>query len=182
MLPPPPEERWLYRLRQPRWVDTAIVGAGRLCHSFRYALQYGKAMSRVMSLDIGTRRIGVAVSDESGLIAQPLTVITREGTARDVACIVQMVRERGVDQIVVGLPITLQGNEAETSRKVMEFVSHLRNALEIPIVLVDERLSTAEADKRMLEANLRRSSRRQKVDAVAAALILERYLSSRKST
>jgi len=133
-----------------------------------------------MALDIGTRRIGVAVSDEAGLIAQPLTVIIREGTVKDVAAIVRMVREQGVQQVVVGRPVALRGEETESTRKVLDFVDRLRDSVEVPVVMVDERLSTVEASRRMLEADVRRGERRQRVDAVAAALILERYLNSRR--
>ncbi len=137
-------------------------------------------MSRVMALDIGTRRIGVATSDEAGLIAQPLTVIIREGTVKDVAAIVRMVREQGVQEVVVGRPVALRGEETESTRKVLDFVDRLRDSVEVPVVMVDERLSTVEASRRMLEADVRRGERRQRVDAVAAALILERYLNSRR--
>ncbi len=139
-------------------------------------------MPRIMALDIGTRRIGVAVSDETGIIAQPLAVVTRESTAKDISTIARMVREWEAHQVVVGMPVTLQGEQAQSAQQVSDFVARLREVLEVPVVLVDERLSTAEANRRMLEADARRAERRQKVDAVAAALILERYLSGRKST
>ncbi|MCS6829488.1 MAG: Holliday junction resolvase RuvX [Armatimonadota bacterium] len=138
-------------------------------------------MGRVLALDIGERRIGVAVSDEIGVLAQPLMVIQRQGVAQDIAHILQLVRERGVETVVVGLPVTLRGGQAQAAEKVEEFVSCLREALGTPIVLVDERLSTAEADRRMREADVRRGKRRRSVDAVAAALILERYLGRQRA-
>lgn len=136
-------------------------------------------MGRVLALDIGERRIGVAVSDETGILAQPLAVIQRQSAARDAERVAQLAREHGAETVVVGLPITLRGEQAQAAEKVQAFVSQLRNVLELPIVLTDERLSTVEADRRMREADVRRGERRQSVDAVAAALILERYLSRR---
>jgi putative Holliday junction resolvase len=137
-------------------------------------------MARVLALDIGERRIGVAVSDELGTLAQPLTVVQRQGVAKDVVCIAQLVREQGAETVVVGLPFTLRGEQAQAAQKVQAFVTHLRGALAVPVVLIDERFSTAEADRRMREANVRRGDRRQGVDAVAAALILERYLNRQR--
>ncbi len=136
-------------------------------------------MGRVLALDIGERRIGVAVSDEAGILAQPLTVIQRQGAVRDAQHVAQLAREQRAEAVVVGLPVTLRGEQAQAAEKVQAFVSHLRDVLGLPIVLIDERLSTAEADRRMREADARRRERRQSVDAVAAALILERYLSRR---
>lgn len=138
-------------------------------------------MARILALDIGERRIGVAVSDETATVAQPLMVIAREGTAKDVERITQIARQYAAHEVVVGLPVTLRGEQAQAVQKVQAFVAHLRRALDVPIVLVDERLSTAEANRRMREADVGRGARRQKVDAVAAALILEKYLSQRSA-
>lgn len=138
-------------------------------------------MGRVLALDIGGRRIGVAVSDEMGILAQPLTVLERQGVAEDVARIAQLVREQAVERVVVGLPVTLRGEQEYAAKKVRLFVSHLKDALDVPVVLVDERLSTVEANRRMKEAEVPRAQRRLRVDAVAAALILERYLSAHRA-
>jgi putative Holliday junction resolvase len=136
-------------------------------------------MARVLALDIGERRIGVAISDERGILAQPLMVIERRGTAQDVARVARVVKEHEAAEIVVGVPITLRGEQAAAAEKVHAFVAVLREATDVSVLLVDERLSTVEADRRMREASVRREPRRQRVDAVAAALILERYLSRR---
>lgn len=136
-------------------------------------------MTRILALDIGERRIGVALSDETATIAQPLTVIERESIAKDVERIAQMLRQHAAGEVVVGQPRTLRGEQAQAVHKVQAFVAHLRAVLNVPIALVDERLSTVEADRRMREAEVRRERRRQKVDAVAAALILQRYLAQR---
>lgn len=133
-------------------------------------------MGKVMALDIGERRIGVAVSDALGVLAQPLTVVQRQGVAKDVAQLVRLAQEQGAETLVVGLPLTLRGERAQAVEQVEAFVTHLRKALDVPVVLVDERLSTAEAERCLREAELSRAKRKQQVDAVAAALILERYL------
>ncbi len=138
-------------------------------------------MARVLALDIGERRIGVAISDEGGILAQPLQVIERKGTATDVAQVARLLQEQRAQEIVVGMPYTLRGEQAGAAEKVQSFVAVLREAVHVPIVLVDERLSTVEADRRMREAGVRREARRSRVDAVAAALILERYLSERRN-
>jgi putative Holliday junction resolvase len=138
-------------------------------------------MARVLALDIGERRIGVAISDEEGILAQPLLVIERKGTATDVAHVVRLLQEQQAQEIVVGMPYTLRGQQAAAAKKVQSFVSALREAVHVPIILVDERLSTVEADRRMRESSVRREARRSRVDAVAAALILERYLSERRN-
>ena len=138
-------------------------------------------MARVLALDIGERRIGVAISDEGGVLAQPLQVIERKGTATDVAQVVRLLQEQQAQEIVVGMPYTLRGGQAGAAEKVQSFLAVLREAVQVPIVLVDERLSTVEADRRMREASVRRLARRSRVDAVAAALILERYLSERRN-
>lgn len=133
-------------------------------------------MGKVMALDIGERRIGVAVSDALGVLAQPWTVVQRQGVAKDIAQLVRLAQEQQVETVVVGLPLTLRGERAQAVQKVEAFVSQLQEALRVPVVLVDERLSTSEAERRLREAELSRAKRKQQVDAVAAALILERYL------
>ncbi|MDW8104043.1 MAG: Holliday junction resolvase RuvX, partial [Armatimonadota bacterium] len=134
-----------------------------------------------LALDIGERRIGVAVSDAFGVLAQPLAVLSRQSVAKDVAQLAQLIREQEAQTVVVGLPVTLRGEQTQAAQQVQAFVARLREAVTVPVVFVDERLSTAEAERRLLEADLRRAERRQKVDAVAAALILERYLRQRES-
>jgi putative Holliday junction resolvase len=138
-------------------------------------------MARVLALDIGERRIGVAISDEGGVLAQPLQVIERKGTATDVAQVARLLQEQQAQEIVVGMPYTLRGTQRGAAEKVQSFVAVLREAVQVPIILVDERLSTVEADRRMRESSVRREARRSRVDAVAAALILERYLSERRN-
>jgi putative Holliday junction resolvase len=130
---------------------------------------------RLLGLDAGQRRIGVAVSDPLGLLATPHGIIAAgadEGLGEVCACIGQL----EVTTVVVGLPLTLSGEEGPEAQRVLGWVERLRERTPIPIVLWDERLSTAAAERAMLEAGLRRDKRKLHRDAVAAALILQSYL------
>ncbi|MDR7435044.1 MAG: Holliday junction resolvase RuvX [Armatimonadota bacterium] len=133
---------------------------------------------RILGLDVGTRRIGVALSDPLGISAQPLKVIEREGWDADLAEIRALVREWEVSCVVVGMPRSLNGSLGPQARMVEEFVAKLRDAIGVPVDTWDERLTTVAAERAMLEANVRRDRRRQRVDAVAAALLLQAYLDS----
>ena len=131
---------------------------------------------RLLGIDVGTRRVGVALSDPTGVIAQSLTVLPRRSWEQVVGAVVALIRRHRVERVVVGLPLRLDGGEGEAAANVRKFADRLRDAVEIPVVLQDERLSTAEAERVMLEADVDRSTRRARRDAVAAALILQRYL------
>lgn len=131
---------------------------------------------RVLGLDWGQVRIGVALSDPSGTIAQALEVIPRRGFAQVLGRVQELIAEHDVDRIVVGLPMRLDGGEGKEAAAVREFVAKLQIAVPVPVDVADERLSTAEAEKTMIEAGARRSQRRTARDAVAAALILQTYL------
>ncbi|HLA24847.1 MAG TPA: Holliday junction resolvase RuvX, partial [bacterium] len=130
----------------------------------------------MLGIDVGTRRVGVALSDPTGVIAQSLTVIPRRSWAQVIGAVVTLIRGHRVERVVVGLPLRLDGGEGEAAANARRFADRLRHAAEIPVVLEDERLSTAEAERVMLEADVGRSTRRARRDAVAAALILQRYL------
>lgn len=133
-------------------------------------------MSRSLGLDVGTHRVGVALSDPTGMIAQSLTVIPRRSWAQVVGAVVALIRAHRVERVVVGLPLRLDGGEGDAAANARRFSDRLRHAVEIPVVLEDERLSTAEAERVMLEADVDRATRRARRDAVAAALILQRHL------
>lgn len=130
-------------------------------------------MARTLALDVGDRRIGVAVSDVTKLIARPLCVIDRK---RDdpVARIIALVAEHGADEVVVGLPLHADGNISEQARQVQNFVEALGACLEVPIRWVDERYTTQDA--RQILAEMRRRRQPHHDDAIAAAVILQRYL------
>jgi putative Holliday junction resolvase len=129
---------------------------------------------RTLALDIGEKRIGVAISDPLGTIAQPLMTI--ENNAETLAKIAGIVQEREIGEIVVGLPVNMNGTAGPKALEVREFARKVTDAIDIAVVFVDERLTTAEAEKLMISADVSRQKRRQSIDSVAAAIILEKRL------
>jgi putative holliday junction resolvase len=137
-------------------------------------------MPRVVGIDLGTRRIGVAVSDGLGLTAQPHSTVERRGGVRDLEAIAEVVRACAAETVVLGLPLDPAGEEGRAAVSVRAFAERLRAALAgVPVELVDESFSTVEAEEVLLEADLSRARRRQVVDRVAAAVILQRWLDQR---
>ena len=155
---------------------------------------------RVLGLDIGTRRIGVALSDSARTVASPYAVVDRaDGTTRDWQQIVALVAETGATVVVVGLPLSLDGSEGAAARSVLGDAQELAAVLDVPVETVDERLTTVEAERRRIEVvaaadsvrrqgrGARRSSafgasrsrRRQVVDEAAAAVLLQAWLDGR---
>jgi putative Holliday junction resolvase len=131
-------------------------------------------MGRVLALDPGTARIGVAVSDPLGITAQPHSVLTA-GPAL-LKRIEELAVQLDVRQIVVGLPVNLDGSEGPAARHAREFADRVRSATGLPTDLVDERFSTVIAERAMIEGRVRRSRRRHSRDGVAAAVFLQSYL------
>jgi putative Holliday junction resolvase len=132
-----------------------------------------------MALDIGEKRVGVAVSDETGTIATPRDPILRRNLAQDLARIRSLGEELHVQRIVVGWPISLNGTVGPQAQRVEAFVERLRQALAWPVDLVDERFTTREAERILVDQNVRRRRRRDLVDGLAAAGILKTYLDRR---
>lgn len=138
-------------------------------------------MDRIMALDVGEKTIGVAVSDELGIVATPLTTIMRTVSIKaDMRRIEQMILLEKIGTLVVGLPLMLSGEEAVQAGKVREFTERLAKRLRIPLELWDERLSTVEAHRVMIETGQSREKRKKVVDAVAAAVILRSYLQAKE--
>lgn len=133
-------------------------------------------MGRVLGLDVGDRRIGVSVSDALGITAQWLTVIQRTSAAADMAALAKLVAEREAVEIVVGLPVTMQGEIGEQAKKVMLFVEALRAKMTCPVHVVDERLTTVQGERALLETDTSRRMRKRLIDQLAAQLILQGYL------
>ncbi len=132
---------------------------------------------RSLGLDVGTVTIGVAISDPLGMFAQPVRTLRRTGRKADVAELAELVREREVSRIIVGLPLRMDASEGDSAREARRMAEALGAALEgVTIVLQDERFSTAEAERALIEGNVRRSKRKQVIDQVAAVLILQSYL------
>ncbi|HOM71696.1 MAG TPA: Holliday junction resolvase RuvX [Armatimonadota bacterium] len=137
-------------------------------------------MARVMALDVGEKTIGVALSDETGTIASPLTTIRRtESIKADLREVVRLIEEHDVSKVVVGIPKMLSGEEAVQAGKVREFADRLARRLRIPLDLWDERLTTVEAERILMDAGKDRIERKKVVDQMAAAIILRSYLEAK---
>ncbi|HEV2456957.1 MAG TPA: Holliday junction resolvase RuvX [Ktedonobacterales bacterium] len=134
----------------------------------------------IVALDVGQARIGVAASDETEVLATPVATVKRRSDAAAIAAIARIVGERGAGLVVVGLPVSFDGQLHEQARSVQRFAEKLRAALAVPFVYADETLSTVRAEERLREAGVRSDKIRERIDAVAAALILEEYLDLRR--
>lgn len=139
-------------------------------------------MPACLGLDVGGRRIGVALSDPDGRVAVPLTTIYRKDTASAVNEIAGLVRRHDAGCIVVGLPALLSGEMGAEAERVQEFVEALREHIETPVEYWDERLSTVAAEKMMRSSGASREKRDAHRDAVAAALVLQAYLDSKRAS
>ena len=135
---------------------------------------------RYLGLDIGDKRIGVAISDPEKILASPLTTISRNDDAVAIEAILELINERQVQRIVVGLPYSLNGSVGKQANKVISFVEMLSTYTPVDIETCDERLSTVAAEHLLVEAGISRDKRKLQRDAAAAALILQRYLDSLK--
>jgi putative Holliday junction resolvase len=135
---------------------------------------------RYLGLDVGDRRIGVALSDETGTIAGGLSTLTRTGPRKDVKAVAELVRRHDAREVVVGLPRKLDGTVGEQAQKVLAFMDALRSALGVPVVPWDERLTTVMAGDALIAGGVSRRDRKAVVDKVAAILILQNYLDYRK--
>lgn len=131
---------------------------------------------RVLGLDVGDRRIGVALSDETGLIASPLPTIERVGPRKDLKAVAALARQHGARAIVVGLPRRLDGGIGPQAEKVQEFAEALRPVAQVPVSYWDERMTTAMAERALIEGDVSRGKRKGVVDQVAAVLILQNWL------
>lgn len=135
-------------------------------------------IGRMLGLDIGERRIGVAISDELGMIASPVGMIPR---ASDVVAEVRsLIAKYNAVGLVAGLPIGLSGREGPQAALVREFTDALAAEIDVPLDYWDERLSTAVAERSLIEGGTRRNKRKERVDAVAAAVILQGYLDNQR--
>jgi putative Holliday junction resolvase len=135
---------------------------------------------RILGLDAGSKRIGVALSDELFITAQGAETIQAKGLDSDVDTIRALIMKENVCEVVVGLPLNMNGTESAQTKEVLKFIEELRKRLSIPVKAWDERLTSIQADQILLEADMSRSKRRKLSDKVAAQLILQSYLDSRK--
>ncbi|HEY3863939.1 MAG TPA: Holliday junction resolvase RuvX [Verrucomicrobiae bacterium] len=136
---------------------------------------WGAAM-RILAIDHGTKRVGLAISDESGTIAQPLQFLPAEPAARLFEQLKNIAAERKVERIVVGMPRNMDGTYGPAAEKAREFVAALRQAVPAPIQTWDERLTTVQAHRMLIETGMRRQKRKERVDQTAAAILLQSYL------
>lgn len=137
-------------------------------------------MSRILGIDLGTRRIGLALSDPTETVASPLVTLAHRSLREDVDQIAALCRDHAVAAVVVGWPRNMDGTSGPSARRAEEFARALRRVLALPVDLWDERLSSAAAERSLIQGNVRRSRRRSLRDQVAAALILQACLDARK--
>ncbi len=133
-----------------------------------------------MGIDPGGKRIGIALSDPTGFLASPLKVLTRTTLERDLAAIRDIIEQNRVERIVVGLPLHMSGEEGTEAERARQFASVLREHTGLPVELVDERLSSVEAERQLAESGVRRGRWAKKLDAIAAAVVLQGYLDSQR--
>ena len=133
---------------------------------------------RVLGLDVGDKRIGVALSDSTGFLASPLTTLQRRSPSVDIDEVLRIADEEEARKIVVGLPLSLSGDAGPQARRTAQFTEDLSNRAPVPVVSFDERYSTVEAERLLREAGVQPSKNKARVDAAAAAVILQGYLNS----
>jgi putative Holliday junction resolvase len=133
-------------------------------------------MQRILSLDFGEKRIGVAVSDALNITAQSVGTIERKGIKNDLKKIKDLVQEYAAAILIVGLPLNMNGTEGKSANRAVDFVNELKKEIDIRVEMVDERLTTAQGERIFLEADLSRKKRKKNIDKIAAQLILQNYL------
>jgi len=134
-----------------------------------------------MALDVGDVRIGVALSDETGTLASGLVTLKAVGPRKDAQALAALAREHGVGEVVVGLPLRLDGSLGSQAEKVVAFAERLRRVLRLPVVTRDERLTSVAAGERLAEAGVKRRQRKARLDQAAATLILQEHLDERRA-
>ncbi len=136
-------------------------------------------MGRVLGIDYGTVRVGLAISDPTGIIAQPVQYVPAENRKQCLARIAEICRERDVVEIVLGLPRNMDGSEGKASGDVRKFGSRLEAGTGVKLSYFDERLTTKAVERILIEGDVSRAKRREKRDSMAAALILQNYLDAK---
>jgi len=134
-----------------------------------------------MGLDIGDKRIGIAISDSSNLIAQSKEVLKRTDHRKDLKVIKEYIQKYEIDEIIVGLPINMDGSFSAQTKKTEQYINFLKNNLDIEVKTWDERLTSREAEKILIKADLSRKKRKQVIDGLAASIILRNYLDRQKN-
>jgi putative Holliday junction resolvase len=132
-----------------------------------------------MGIDYGEKRVGLALSDPLGITAQPLKCIERENDAQVAGELERLIQTHDIERVVVGLPVNLSGKDSPQTKRARRFISRLRKNLGVKIEAWDERLSSAEAERALIDMDVRRSRRKERRDIVAAQLILQGYLDTK---
>ncbi len=135
---------------------------------------------KLLGLDVGTKRIGAALSDELMITAQGIDTIYRQDLQRDLDLINGLVKANNVTEVVVGLPLNMDGSYSAKTKEVVEFAGNLARVVQIPVKTWDERLTTVQAERVLLEADMSRAKRKKVTDKLAAQMILQSYMDSRK--
>lgn len=135
---------------------------------------------RVLAIDYGQKRVGLAISDRLGITAQPFKTIINESREKLIDDLAEIIEDNDITEVVVGLPLHMNGTEGERAEKSRILVAELKTELNLPVYLQDERLSSAEVEKVMLSGDLSREKRKAKRDKLAASIILRTYLANRK--
>ena len=135
-------------------------------------------MNRVLSIDYGEKRIGLAISDLLKIIAKPFETIIYTNDKDLINSLLKIIKEQKINQVVVGLPLTFKGEHSEQTKKVLVFIDLLKNELNVPIVSYDERLSSVSAKKSLITQGVKTGYSKSEVDKTAAAIFLQSYLDS----
>ncbi len=138
-------------------------------------------MARYLGIDLGEKRVGIAVSDPGGIIAQPVKTVPFQSGKQLLREIDNLVKEYEIEKIVIGLPLTMKGTDSEKTREVREFAEVLSRTVSVPVHFMDERLTTVQAHSTMHQIGKKPSRHRERVDQLAAQLILQTFLDQEKS-
>jgi putative holliday junction resolvase len=157
------------------------IAESGIARPYNCAVSAASNPARILGLDVGARRIGVAVSDPLGFTAQGLETLQRRNKRTDYAALASVIREYEVAEIVVGYPLKMSGEAGVQAERMTEFAEELRKKFKLPVHLWDERLSSAEANRVLRETNMSIQRRGQVVDQMAAVLILQSFIASRSS-
>ncbi len=134
-----------------------------------------------MALDVGTKTIGVAVSDPLGMLAHPVVTLSRKGVRQDTVKITELVKARDVVRVIVGLPLELDGTEERSARLARQIGVAVRGSTGLPVGYLDERYSSVDAERQLIEADVSRARRKTIIDQQAAVLILQSFLDAGES-
>jgi putative Holliday junction resolvase len=135
---------------------------------------------RILALDVGTKTIGVAVSDELGIAAHGVTTIKRVGVKRDIEALRRIINQYNPSEILVGVPYNIDGTVGKRGQDILRFAERIKKAFSLPVEFSDESFSTVDAEKMLIEADIGRKKRKRVIDKMAAVFILQWYLENKR--